>query len=366
MGTCQLCHKRSPLIAQTLGLCLDCIRKTPGPALEIAFDVHARNRKNLGLPSLPPDTESGLLCRLCVNACKIGEKEIGYCGLRENVHGKLEGGRRDVGKLSWYHDPLPTNCVADWVCPEGAACSNPKNTSVAGSGIDRTNLAVFFHACSFNCLYCQNWHFREETRRFGNQTAEQLVDAVDDDTACICYFGGDPTPQVLFALEAAHRARQQKPEASLRICWETNGSMASGILDRVMDLTIASDGCVKFDLKAWNEDVHKALTGVTNRRTLENFARAARWINRRPDPQPLIAATLLVPGYIDAAEVRALADFIAMLNPKIPYALLGFHPQFAMTDLPVTSRTQAEACLEAARDAGLTNVRLGNEHLLSE
>jgi pyruvate formate lyase activating enzyme len=35
-----------------------------------------------------------------------------------------------------------------------------------------------------------------------------------------------------------------------------------------------------------------------------------------------------------------------------------------MNDLPTTSRREAEACLDAAQNAGLTRVRLGNEHLL--
>jgi hypothetical protein len=37
-----------------------------------------------------------------------------------------------------------------------------------------------------------------------------------------------------------------------------------------------------------------------------------------------------------------------------------------MYDLPRTSRRHAQQCLEAARDAGLTNVRVGNRHLLSD
>jgi hypothetical protein len=35
-----------------------------------------------------------------------------------------------------------------------------------------------------------------------------------------------------------------------------------------------------------------------------------------------------------------------------------------MKDMPVTSRKQADDCLVAARDAGLTRVRIGNRHLL--
>jgi pyruvate formate lyase activating enzyme len=77
----------------------------------------------------------------------------------------------------------------------------------------------------------------------------------------------------------------------------------------------------------------------------------------------LIASTLLVPGYIDAEEVKAIASFIADLDLNIPYALLGFHGDFLMTDLPTTSWKQAETCLEAVKAAGLKRVRLGNIHI---
>lgn len=131
-----------------------------------------------------------------------------------------------------------------------------------------------------------------------------------------------------------------------------------------MQAAVDSGGCVKFDLKARCETLHVALTGVANRRTLSNFRRAGQFIARRPEPPPLIASTLLVPGYIDAVEVRGIADFIAAVHPDIPYSLLAFHPCYQMSDLPLTSRRQADACLEAARSAGLTRVRIGNPHLL--
>ena len=158
--------------------------------------------------------------------------------------------------------------------------------------------------------------------------------------------------------------RRQNRQRIIRICWETNGSMSPELLDEVMNLSLESGGCVKFDLKAMDRNIHYALCGVGNKRTLENFARAARRIPERPEPPPLVAGTLLVPGYVDAREVKAIASFIAGLDPNIPYALLGFHGDFLMTDLPATSRKQAEGCLEAAKAAGLKRVRLGNIHIL--
>jgi pyruvate formate lyase activating enzyme len=132
----------------------------------------------------------------------------------------------------------------------------------------------------------------------------------------------------------------------------------------MMDIVLRSGGCVKFDLKAWDENLHQALTGVANHRTLDNFVRAARTSMQRSLPVPLVANSLLVPGYIDAVEISAIAKFIASINPNIPYSLLAFHPQFFMSDLPLTSKSLADDCLEAAEDSGLKKVRLGNVHLL--
>jgi pyruvate formate lyase activating enzyme len=125
-----------------------------------------------------------------------------------------------------------------------------------------------------------------------------------------------------------------------------------------------SGGSVKFDLKAWDENLHIALTGATNRRTLENFSRAASRFRERPSPSPVIANSLLVPGYMDAEEIGKIARFIASVNTDVPYSLLAFYPHFYMSDMPLTSRRLAEECREAALEAGLKRVRIGNVHLL--
>ena len=364
MSQCAICHVNSKYISNSLGICLNCIRQHPDPALEVAIRAHQKSRKAMGLPQKPPTDPGGRLCNICVNECRISDGNMGYCGLRRNEGGELSGVTTVLGKLSWYHDPLPTNCVADWVCPGGTGVGYPKFAYCQGAESGYCNLAVFFHACSFNCLYCQNWQFKEETFRSETVSIQSLLEAVDKKTACICYFGGDPTPQLPLSLKASKRAIKENPDRILRLCWETNGSMNPKLLDQMMDLALKSGGCVKFDLKAWDNILHQVLTGAANHRTFENFSRAARLIKHRTLPPLLVANTLLVPGYIDAGEISAIATFIAAINPNIPYSLLAFHPQFFMSDLPPTPKSLADECVLAARGAGLKNVRLGNVHLL--
>jgi pyruvate formate lyase activating enzyme len=213
-----------------------------------------------------------------------------------------------------------------------------------------------------NCLFCQNWHFREtrpEHRKGIN--AKELAEGANPSTFCVCFFGGDPSSQMPHALAASHIFAERK----IRICWETNGMMNPKYLEKALNYSLQTGGCIKFDLKVWDERLHLALTGVSNKPVKENFKTAARYSFARKDPPLVLASTLLVPGYVDVEQIRKIAGFIASLNPEIPYSLLGFAPQFYMTDLPFTSASHAREAESAARDTGLVNVHLGNKHLLS-
>jgi len=186
---------------------------------------------------------------------------------------------------------------------------------------------------------------------------------VDDKTTCICYFGGDPTPQILHALKTSKLALHRTSKKILRICWETNGCVNEPFLTMMAQLSLRSGGCIKFDLKTWNEGIHYALCGVTNRKTLENFKTLSSWIPKRPDPPFLIASTLLVPGYTNYEEVELIAKFIRNINDEIPYSLLIFHGDYQMRDLPITPRKQVLKCLDIAQKY-LKYVNLGNKFLL--
>lgn len=364
MSACTICHRRSPDISRVLGLCADCILADSPAARAQASAAHARIRQPFQLPPRPPRAEPGVRCQRCINVCKIESGQLGYCGVRRNEDGALAGGDAHSAAVQWYHDPLPTNCVADWVCPASGPAGYPTFTDTKGPEHGYTNLAVFYEACSFDCLFCQNWHFKEHSVAGPRHSAAQLAAAVNPRTRCMCFFGGEPSCQSEHALAAARLARQQSEGRHLRVCWETNGSMARGVLKEVAEVSLESGGCVKFDLKAWDDSLHRALCGASNRVTLRNFEYLSGWLGRRPDPPLLVAATLLVPGYVDARQVGRLARFIAALDPRIPYALLAFHPAFGMSDLGTTSREHAVGCLSAAKDAGLHRVRVGNVHLL--
>ncbi len=363
---CQHCGRGSSLISKALGLCLDCIRKDFARVLPLIEKAHKVAREPFSLPEQPPKGEAGFKCQLCANNCCIPQGGRGYCGLRSNLGNRIVGANARVGNVSWYYDGLPTNCVADWVCPGCTEAGYPQFTHSKGAEYGYKNLAVFYQACSFDCLFCQNWHYRYEATRKSKVDALEIAKAVDERTACICYFGGDPSPQLPHAIRASRLALESNKGRILRICWESNGSMHPALLKQAAELSLNSGGCIKFDLKAWSQELHIALCGVSNKRTLENFRMLAQYIERRPAPPFLVASTLLIPGYIDVEEISKIAAFIASLSREIPYALLAFCPQFMMNDLPPTSKRHAQESLEVAKAQGLRNVRLGNTHLLAD
>ncbi len=366
MAKCINCGRESKLISLSLELCIDCIRNDFEKVLPHINKVHSKTKKRFDLPSFPPKDPDGIKCDFCVNECQIPEGETGYCGLRKNVGGKLSGGGIKEGNLSWYYDNLPTNCVAGWVCAGGTRAGYPEFSYCKGAEYGYKNLAVFYQSCSFNCLFCQNWHYKDKTKSSKKMSSSDLANCVDSKTSCICYFGGDPSTQIIHSLETSRIALLQNKGRILRICWETNGSMRQKYLKKMAELSLKSGGCIKFDLKAYDENVNIALCGVTNKKTLENFKMLAGLTKKRQSPPFLVASTLLVPGYVDKEEVSKIAEFIAGLNPNIPYSLLAFYPCFQMMDLPTTSERHAMECKQIAESSGLSNVRIGNIHLLSD
>ena len=371
MGKCLVCGERAATISDSLGVCLKCIREKPGMALEITRQVHAKSRAVFGLPSEPPHDASGLPCGVCANDCVISDGHCGFCGIVWNIGGRLVrfGGTADKGILEWYYDGLPTNCVSWWFCPGCTGNGYPKYAYKPEAEYGYSNLAVFYGACSYNCLFCQNWHYRNLSAKHKPvMTAEALASKAEEKrVSCICYFGGDPSPQMPHSLEVSRLAleKAKAEKRILRVCWETNGYMNSKLAEKAAEYALESGGNIKFDLKTCNEALNIALCGVSNKSTLANFKMIGeKFYTKRKELPMLSASTLLVSGYIDAEEVEGIAKFISGIDPEIPYTLLAFYPCYVMNDLPSTSKKQAIECQKTA-EKYVKNTRIGNIHLLA-
>jgi len=350
MEICQICQKEKLFLSKTLKICLDCIRK--GPKLTFSFieKAHQRARENYNLPTFPPKSKKGIKCNLCQNQCQLGKNEKSFCGLRENKKGKLESKvNQNLGLLSFYFDFIPTNCCASWFC------------SASKEALGKKNLAVFFYGCGFDCLFCQNYSHKLIDKAPKVSVDELLKEALDPSVYCLCFFGGSLEPQFPFVINFSEKILKER---KIKICLEWNGGGNEDLVKKIAEISLKSKGIIKFDLKAFDENLSFALSGVSNKKTFENFEMLAKEFLPKANYPMLTATTLLVPGYVDKIEVEKISKFIASLNPEIPYSLLIFFPAFYMSDLPITKKDWAFECFETAKKY-LKKVNLGNLHLLN-
>ena len=344
-------------------VCKDCIIENWDKAKAILGEIHSKSRKDFSLPEKIP--KKGILCGICANNCKIPEGKFGFCGLVKNENNRLIrfAGIPQKGLLEYYFDAHPTNCVASWQCAASGK-GYPKFSYSKDCEYGYYNMAVFYGACSMNCLFCQNWSFKELTKNLSPLiSAEELANAIHEKVSCVCFFGGDPSPQIVHAIATAKIARE-KTKRILRFCLETNGLENQKLLKKFAEISLESGGTIKFDLKFFSEELSIAISGVSNKQAYKNFEMLAEFHKERKEPSFLHVSTLLIPFYVDENEVFQIAKFVANIDEKIPYSLLAFYPCFVMKDLPTTSWKQAIACYNAAKRAGLKNVRIGNVHLL--
>lgn len=208
--TCFICKKQSLVISQTIGVCIDCVRLRFKEAIPFIQKAHAKTREIFNLPKIIPKESEGKTCSICSLSCKIPDEGFGYCGLKKNKKNFLSGCDARLAKVSWYFDPLPTNCVADWICPGGTGIGYPQYAYKPSAEQGYYNLAVFFHACNLNCLYCQNWRFRELTFSSKWVSIDSMLSILNEKIACVCFFGGDPSPQAHFAIKFSQKALKIK------------------------------------------------------------------------------------------------------------------------------------------------------------
>lgn len=362
---CEICHQHP--VSSFLGVCAQCIRSGDGSIREMLHQSFRKSRAVFPhIPTIVPHTEGGLLCNLCAHECQIGPGQTGFCGVRKNLNGKMVGPTATQAFLHAYYDQNPTNCCAAWYCPAGTGCGYPSYVRTLAGEKSTLNLSVFFYGCNFNCLYCQNDSHKRDLPRILLTSIDLIVSrAMDSNTTCVCYFGGSPEPHFPFALNLSKQILHHRPEIK-RICWEWNGAGHPALVQQAAIYSLKSGGTIKFDLKAFHPSIAEALLGIAPnvlQRVYSNFTLVADLQKHRPAVPLVSGCTLLVPYYIDHIEVEQIAQFIAAIDPSIPYSLLVFHPSLFLRDLPITPLPQVIRCFHAAKKY-LQNVHVGNLHLL--
>ena len=166
----------------------------------------------------------------------------------------------------------------------------------------------------------------------------------------VSFTGGDLACQPEFYAEAAREIKALK--RSLWVLFETNGhGLTPGNLGLFRDAGIDS---FWLDIKAYDEGTHRRLTGSSNKRIL---GLPAEIVERG---FVLEVSTVYIPGWVEENQIRSIAESLASVDPGTPYAIIAFIPEHELKGVRPPDFREMVGAFEAARDAGLENVRIGN------
>jgi len=286
--------------------------------------VEARYYKKL------PDRE--IECQLCPRACKLGDKERGYCGVRENmdgtyytlVYGKACSANVDpIEKKPFFHFLPKTNAM-----------------SIATAG------------CNVNCKFCQNWEISqvrpEQVQHFDFPPASVVEAARRYGCPTIAYTYTEPVIFFEYMYDTSVEARKN----GIRNVVVTGGHINPEPLE---DLTKVVDA-IKIDLKAFTQEFYANYVRGELKTVLESIKKVAKsktWLEM---------VYLVIPTLNDnPADIQKMCQWImAEIGPDFPLHFSRFHPMYLIKNLPPTPLSTLEKLWKIAQEQGLHYVYIGN------
>lgn len=276
-----------------------------------------------------------ILCTLCPRYCEIGEGQIGFCFIRQNINGKLysTGYGRPTG---FAIDPIE---------------KKPLNHFLPGSDI----LSFGTAGCNLGCKFCQNWSISkaklDDTNALIASPEDVISLAKKYSTPSIAFTYNDPTIFGEYVIDISKLAREE----NIRSVMVTAGYIDKDARKEVYKYIDAAN----VDLKAFTERFYHKLTFSH----LTDVLNTLLWLKNETDIWFEIT-TLLIPGENDSEEeIKRECDWILKnLGENVPLHFTAFHPDFKMKDKDPTSTLILKRARKIAQEIGINYCYLGNVH----
>jgi pyruvate formate lyase activating enzyme len=206
-----------------------------------------------------------------------------------------------------------------------------------GSTVDGPGVRVvaWTSGCQFRCLYCHN----PDTWKMTNGIPVTLAKATEELARYrsglkimgggFTLSGGEPLMQDRFAVRLFSAAKKMGIHTAL----DTNGSLGN----RLTDEELESIDLVLLDIKSWDSDRHRRLTGMPVEPVLD-FAKRLADLKR-----PVWLRYVLVPTLTDdTKDISALAGFAGELGNIERVDVLPFHQlgQFKWRELKMNYKLE--------------------------
>jgi len=271
-------------------------------------------------------------CKLCPRECAVGDRERGYCGVREN-HGGTYYTLVHSRVCAAHIDPIEKKPLFHYL-PGTLAFS------LATAG------------CNVNCKFCQNWDIsqvRPEQVPADYAPPKMVAElAKQHDCPTIAYTYSEPVIFSEYLMDTADAGH----EAGIRSVVVSNGYMQ----EESLKTAYGKMDAVKIDLKAFTEPYYKDVVGGELKPVLDSLV-TLRKMNKWTE-----IVYLVVPTLNDGdAEFRSLASWIkSNLGVDVPVHFTQFHPEYLLKNLPITPVPTLERAKAIADAEGLHYVYIGN------
>lgn len=277
-----------------------------------------------------PDRE--IECTLCPRFCKLGDKERGYCGVRENIGGNY------------------------YTLVYGKACAinvDPIEKKPFFHFLPKTNaLSIATAGCNVNCKFCQNWEISqarpEQVHHYDFPLDVVVKYAQKYKCPSIAYTYTEPVVFFEYMYDTSVEARKK----SVRNTVVTGGHINP---EPLQDLAKVVDA-IKIDLKAFSEDFYRNYV----KGELEPVLEAIKIVHKSKAWLEIVY--LVIPTLNDSPdEIRKLSRWIMKeVGPDVPLHFSRFHPMYLIKNLPPTPVSTLERARKIALKEGLHYVYIGN------
>ena len=282
-----------------------------------------------------PIDDGRLQCDLCPRFCRLHDGQRGLCFVRARAQEQIV--LTTYGRSSGFCiDPIE---------------KKPLNHFLPGTPV----LSFGTAGCNLACKFCQNWDMTKsrdlDLLQDQASPAEIAEAAASNGALSVAFTYNDPVIFLEYAVDTA-QAGHERDILTVAVS-------AGYITDQPRSEFFHHMDAANIDLKAFTDRFYWKLCGAHLQPVLETLEylknETSIWLE---------LTTLLIPGENDSeAEIDGMTQWIVEhLGSEVPLHFTRFHPDWKMTDRPVTPTATLQRSRRIALRNGLHYVYTGNVH----
>ncbi len=271
-------------------------------------------------------------CLLCPNSCILAEGQIGICGARKNIAGKLYS--------LVYSKPVSINIDPIEKKPLYHFYPESKIFSIATVG------------CNMRCNFCQNWEISQsrpnEVRPY-NMTPEKIVElAKNYKCKSIAFTYTEPTIFYEYMLDIAKLAQKENIKTVMVTCGFINEKPFRE-LSKYLD-------AANIDLKGYSENFYSTYTTGKLQPVLNTLKIA------KEEGLYFEITNLVIPDANDKPDlIRNMCKWIVdSLGTNYPLHFSRFFPKYKLLNRPPTPLQTLQKAKKIAEEEGIKYIYIGN------